>query len=158
MPVKINDGLTRTERYRLKDIDGYRKRKREYARTPEEKRKRVEYMRIWREKNRVRHNETARQSYKRNKHKHAHKTRERHLINTYGITEKTFQEMLKAQNNSCKICGRLNEDCSRAGARLHIDHDHHTKKVRGLLCMRCNTALGWYENNSIKILKYLKRT
>lgn len=44
----INDGLTRWQRYRLKDVEAYRKRKREYAKTPKERAYRRNYMRVWR--------------------------------------------------------------------------------------------------------------
>lgn len=47
MKKKINDGLTAWERHRLKDIEAYRKRKREYARTPIEREKRRLYLRQW---------------------------------------------------------------------------------------------------------------
>jgi len=44
--------LTKDQKYRLKNLDSYRKRKREYVKTPEQREKRRQYMRLWREKNR----------------------------------------------------------------------------------------------------------
>jgi len=43
---------------------------------------------------------------------------------------------------------------------LHIDHNHVTGKVRGLLCVSCNTTLGRLENNDFmsKAKAYLERT
>jgi len=55
--------------------------------------------------------------------------------------------MFKRQNGACKICGKQNLD----GKRLFIDHDHKTKKFRGLLCSRCNLLLGQAKDN-IQIL------
>ena len=52
--------------------------------------------------------------------------------NRYGLTVPQMLELLK---NPCGICGR-------AGAKMHIDHCHETGKVRGVLCARCNTAIG----------------
>ena len=49
----------------------------------------------------------------------------------------------------CEICGRTEKLC--------VDHDHKTKKFRGLLCQACNRALGWFENNKENIEKYLAR-
>ena len=47
---RILDGLTRCQRYRLKDIEAYRKRKREYAQTPIEREKRRIYMKKWQQR------------------------------------------------------------------------------------------------------------
>lgn len=67
------------------------------------------------------------------------------LKKTYGITPKQYDEMLAAQNNSCAICA-----AKKPGGRtklFFIDHCHTTGKVRGLLCMRCNTGLGLFLDN-----------
>jgi hypothetical protein len=70
----------------------------------------------------------------------------------YGITEDDYQRMAEKQSQSCAICGRRTE-------RLDVDHDHKTGKVRGLLCIRCNTTVGILEemlaNNGIKMLSIL---
>ena len=50
----------------------------------------------------------------------------------------------------CEICGKT--ECV-----LCVDHDHKTKKFRGLLCQACNRSLGWFENNKEKVKKYLAR-
>ncbi len=154
--VKINDGLNKWQRYRLKDVEAYRKKKAAYARTPEEKSKRVAYMRNWREKNRERHNELARQSHQRNKYKHVGKMRKYLLKAKYGITEEEFNKMLENQGGRCKIC-----NSERKGRyNFHVDHCHKTGRVRGLLCSNCNTTLGFYETRlekiKDKILEYLK--
>lgn len=41
--------------------------------------------------------------------------------------------------------------------RIHVDHNHKTGKIRGLLCYRCNRTLGWYENWTEEIELYLKQ-
>lgn len=80
---------------------------------------------------------------------------ERMLRHRYNIDIKKYNELLEEQNNSCKIC---NTPIIK-GNNLVIDHCHNTLKVRGLLCRRCNTFLGYIEkspnilNNSIKYLK-----
>lgn len=56
----------------------------------------------------------------------------------YGITLERYDQMFIEQNGVCAICGEINYD----GRRLSIDHNHKTGEVRGLLCGRCNFALG----------------
>jgi hypothetical protein len=153
--TKINDGLTKWQRYRLKDLQAYRKRKREYARTPEERKKRTEYMRIWREDNREKHNAYSRNRYKRIGHttEYKERTRRQRMQWEYGVTPEEYDKMSNRQNGKCLICGVI----PKQRRLFHIDHDHKTKIVRGLLCSRCNGALGWFEKNEEKILEYLKQ-
>lgn len=56
-----------------------------------------------------------------------------------GITEAEYDRLLAVQGGGCAICG--NPPKTR---RLHVDHDHKTGAVRGLLCFRCNRALPNY--------------
>lgn len=77
------------------------------------------------------------------------------LKHMYGITFGKFQDMALDQLGMCAIC----DTDLDMGFHTHVDHDHKTGKVRGLLCSRCNLALG-YLRDSIKTLKraiaYLK--
>lgn len=68
----------------------------------------------------------------------------------YGITLEQYEAMLKDQENACLICGRKNNDDNR---RLYVDHCHKTKKVRGLLCYRCNTGIGLFNDDSNLVAK-----
>ncbi len=70
----------------------------------------------------------------------------------YGITEEDYERMLEEQDHLCAIC---REPCS-SGRRLAVDHCHLTGKVRGLLCMNCNIALGKLKD-SVKIAQSLIR-
>lgn len=54
----------------------------------------------------------------------------------YGVTSTDYQWMLDKQQGLCAICRRSSTK------QLAVDHDHRTKKVRGLLCNSCNRALG----------------
>lgn len=55
---------------------------------------------------------------------------------------KEYVKLTKLQAHKCAIC------CGNSGVRrLHIDHDHNTGKVRGLLCGKCNRALGYLNDN-----------
>jgi hypothetical protein len=56
-----------------------------------------------------------------------------------GVTDEHYHALLDAQDGGCAICGATPKT-----RRLHVDHDHKTGLVRGLLCQRCNRALpGW---------------
>ena len=59
---------------------------------------------------------------------------------SYGITVRQYEAMLTRQGQACAICKKVPE-----GKRLGVDHDHDTGAIRGLLCMRCNLDLGYYE-------------
>lgn len=68
------------------------------------------------------------------------------IKSTYGITINDYNRMLEEQDFECKICGKKHQE-EPAQHRLHIDHNHITGKVRGLLCKRCNTAIGAFDDN-----------
>ena len=56
------------------------------------------------------------------------------------IHKADYDTMLAAQNGLCAICQR--PPTSGRGKKLHVDHDHGTGCIRGLLCHDCNTGLG----------------
>lgn len=62
-----------------------------------------------------------------------------YLQNLYNISPEEYDKMLKEQNNCCKICKTSQE---KLKVTLAVDHCHKTGKVRGLLCNKCNLALG----------------
>lgn len=72
-------------------------------------------------------------------------------LKRYGITPEQYDEILEEQGGVCKICKNL-----PGKYRLHVDHDHETGKVRGLLCVTCNSRLEWTVEHMDKILEYLK--
>jgi len=61
----------------------------------------------------------------------------------YGISVEQYEAMLKQQSGCCAICKKAPGENARG--RLHVDHCHKTGKIRGLLCVKCNMALGWVE-------------
>lgn len=65
----------------------------------------------------------------------------------YGITAEAHDEMLVRQKGLCAICGDPPSGGVRAVSRLHIDHDHKTKRVRELLCNNCNNGLGRFRDD-----------
>lgn len=72
----------------------------------------------------------------------------RHRKIKYSITQNGFDSILKIQNNCCDICKNI----LVKGQGTHIDHDHTTGKIRGILCNPCNRALGYFKD-STEILK-----
>jgi len=69
----------------------------------------------------------------------------------YGLSVNDYFSLLEKQNGKCKVC---NEE-----KKLVIDHNHKTGKVRGLLCLNCNTALGHLKDNKeimLSAIKYLE--
>ena len=82
----------------------------------------------------------ARQRYNKTKH-------EKSLFSLYGITTAEYDNMLEKQNGACKICGSIPNPTSFK-KRLCVDHCHKTKKVRGLLCNRCNVCIGQFEDST----------
>lgn len=67
------------------------------------------------------------------------------LHQLYHITSEEYDEILEKQNHACAICG--SPDNNGRGNFFHVDHDHATGIVRGLLCASCNTALGGFKES-----------
>jgi hypothetical protein len=62
----------------------------------------------------------------------------------YGLTaNEASQLVIDQQNGVCAACGG-----NRSKHALCVDHNHTTEKIRGLLCKKCNLALGHMEENS----------
>lgn len=73
----------------------------------------------------------------------------------YGLKPEQFIDMLFKQNGRCGICNNF------FWKTPQVDHAHNgTKNARGLLCNRCNTALGFIENSKlcIQAKRYLRKT
>ncbi len=68
----------------------------------------------------------------------------KNLKHNYGLTLEEYQDMVEAQEGRCAICGT---DNPTPHDRLYVDHDHVTGKVRGLLCQKCNLALGLFKDS-----------
>ena len=67
------------------------------------------------------------------------------LRKKYGISVDDYEEILAKQGGGCAICGATDSRVILSGGRpsnLHVDHNHKTNKVRGLLCQPCNVSLG----------------
>lgn len=81
--------------------------------------------------------------YEANREKRRAQVRDCQYRRKYGITTLDYEEMLRAQGEACAIC----RSKDNKGRRFSVDHDHETGRVRGLLCFKCNTALGQFGDN-----------
>ncbi len=87
---------------------------------------------------------------------------DKHLRRKYGITLEQYDEMFKLQGGVCALC-KQGESTKRrkkgeGRERLAVDHCHDTGRVRGLLCFKCNTAIGALgdtEESAKKVVEYL---
>jgi len=82
------------------------------------------------------HNIKGKESVK----KHWGNSRHYHLVRKYGITAKDADDILHKQGDVCALCLCIPNKNLRVP--WHVDHDHKTGKVRGILCHHCNTGLG----------------
>jgi hypothetical protein len=62
------------------------------------------------------------------------------LKRKYGITPEQYDALLVAQGGVCGVC--VTPPADARGYRMHVDHDHHTGRVRGILCGPCNVGIG----------------
>lgn len=72
--------------------------------------------------------------------------------------ERIVADLRTEQDGRCAVC-RIPEAEAPKG-RLHLDHDHDTMVIRGLLCGNCNAGLGQFKDDLIRLLAaidYLKR-
>ena len=79
----------------------------------------------------------------------------KHYYARYGLTIQEVQAMFEQQHGLCAACGLPERSYVRKRTgeikMLHIDHDHKTGKVSGLLCQDCNMSLGHLQDSSERI-------
>jgi hypothetical protein len=77
------------------------------------------------------------------------------LKRKFGIDIDAYEKLFEEQSGVCAVC-----KVSFVGTIPNVDHNHTTNKVRGLLCMSCNIALG-HVKDSVEVLEsaieYLKK-
>jgi hypothetical protein len=71
-------------------------------------------------------------------------------ITKFGMTIDEYYALEKKQNGRCAIC---KTDRPGGRGRWHIDHNHETGQVRGLLCQKCNMGLGLLEHNYERLVR-----
>jgi hypothetical protein len=132
----------------------------------------TEYMREWRARNKEKNAEYQKEYNKEYRKKNVEKLKANNkkwreankeqdvqtmfkarLKRKYDITLEEYNALLESQNNSCKVCGTHAKNNLKG--KLYVDHCHTTGKVRGMLCMKCNSALGLLNDNKETIQKLL---
>ena len=74
--------------------------------------------------------------------------RENGLMSAYGITLDEYTKILMTQDGKCKLC--LTDKPGGKGV-FHVDHNHNTGHIRGLLCHGCNTGLGLFGDSADRL-------
>ncbi len=83
--------------------------------------------------------------------------RKYNLKKCYGITLEDYERLLAAQGGVCAICGAPSPGPKETN--FHVDHDHVTGRLRGLLCECCNIGIGYFDSPDHlgKAADYLRR-
>lgn len=141
--------------YAMKGMrDGYRneckdcnlrQRAEKYAADPDLQTRARERVRRWQEDNRERY--LSKQAQYKHEGKLKIAARRSHLKRTFGMTQEEYEARLREQGGGCAVCKRP----PKPGKSLHVDHDHETGYVRGLLCFSCNAALGHFQDDIDRI-------
>lgn len=87
------------------------------------------------------------------------RARGKSLERDYGISLKEYEEIYIRQNGVCAIC--YHPEPIKGRIFLAVDHDHKTGRVRGLLCSKCNMAIGIFEDRIDRLqnaIRYIKRS
>jgi Recombination endonuclease VII len=123
------------------------KRKNRHAEDPERRKKQVESSRRYRAAHKAEINERKRRKWATDPEYRARciattaKCRRAKLLKRFGMSLLEYELRLALQNGACAICKKTPRGL------LCIDHCHVTGKVRGLLCRKCNSALGFYDDD-----------
>ena len=136
--------------YYLKNIEKIKKRLEEYRKNNREVLR--QRQREYRKNNKEEINRRQNEYYKRNKETINRKAKWVALYSKYKITKADYEKLYLKQNGRCAVC-------KKEFPSLSVDHNHETGIVRGLVCTKCNTALGLvYENTDIllSMIKYIK--
>ncbi|MBH1939238.1 endonuclease VII domain-containing protein [Streptomyces sp. AV19] len=106
----------------------------------------------------------ARDWYARNTDQGLTNRRRLQLKQNYGITPEEYEQLLEQQGGVCAICQQpertIDPRSKRPYVRLPVDHCHDTGRVRGLLCHRCNRAIGLLGDDIdllVAAIDYLKK-
>lgn len=98
---------------------------------------------------RARRTEYARSRYLADPARYKARTRD----NRYRLLPGQFDRMFSEQSGKCSVCGQRLVVGGSATERPHVDHDHTTGQVRALLCGKCNTGIGQFDDSVERLLQ-----
>lgn len=94
---------------------------------------------------------------KRNAHpERKRKQRDAYYRRTFGISADDFDALLREQGGGCAICACVPE----RAASFHLDHDHLSGTIRGILCLSCNQGVGKFRDDAAlleRAAEYVRR-
>jgi hypothetical protein len=150
----------RKREYRKKNKDKIREQGKKYH----EKNK--DRIKEYNKKNKDRIKNKAKEYYEKNKDNiknYREKNKDRikeqrreYCIKKYNISKRDYDNILLYQNNKCAIC---HDELNKSIRSPPVDHCHNSGKVRGILCHKCNTGLGFFKENPEILesaIRYLK--
>jgi hypothetical protein len=120
--------------------------------TDESKQRKRENTQRWRENNREKSREYNRKWRQRN----PEFDRDKNLKRLYGISREQLNALVSAAKNTCPVCRHKlnNED-----HRVCVDHCHNTGVIRGVICLKCNSAEGLLGSPEValRLYEYMKK-
>lgn len=94
--------------------------------------------------------------YERNRKEKINYSKNKYCKYRYGISFDDKRKLWLGQDKKCLIC----REEMLLGKSCHIDHDHNTKEIRGLLCSKCNQLIGLARKSKeilLSAIKYLEK-
>src|SRR3990167_2167039 len=84
-----------------------------------------------------------------------------YYLRRYGLSLAEYERLFQAQGGKCAVCQTKTARTTRGRTDvLHVDHNHGSGQIRGLLCLRCNRAVGLLRDSAAvaqQLVNYLKR-
>jgi hypothetical protein len=145
-PVYRRKILERTRAYRKAHRDELNERQREKRSDPEYRQRAIETSRTFWDDHKDEINAHARHRRRTDpefrEREHGRRTRR-----MYGLSREDYDVLLARQGGGCAICGR-----KPGRRRLGVDHCHACKRIRSLLCTKCNPGLGQFDDDPRRLL------
>ena len=141
--LKINDGLTNYQRWKLKNPKGYSESQKRFAKSEKGK------------LNQFRKNHSKKGKARQLRYYRTHVgeiVRKKSIAGAayrYGVSK---EEIIRIWKSKCTFCHR---DPKKTGVVSQVDHNHKTGEIRGPLCQRCNNFVAYLEHISLKKLAFI---
>ena len=99
--------------------------------------------------------------FRRNRYRILDQGKESHYRRKYGITLEQLSALYKEQGEKCACCGvqlpnPATTKTKHGRGQWHLDHDHETGEIRGVLCHRCNMGLGMFKDDTLRLQKAIR--